>query len=432
MDIEKLGNTCVVGLQWGDEGKGKLVDLLTDRFELAVRYSGGSNAGHTVNVAGQRFALHLIPSAILHPQVRCVVAAGVAVDPAVLVQEIDGLRRRNIEVGRNLYISDRAHVVMPYHRRQDELGEQDRSGTPRLGTTARGIGPCYADKMSRTSAIRVGDLIDPERFRRRLEPIVEQKNRIFEALYGLERPFDAEAIFQAYRGYAERIKPHVCDTTALLHEAIAEGRRILFEGAQGSLLDIDHGTFPYVTSSNSSACGVAAGAGVPAAAIQTYIGVVKAYSTRVGGGPFPSELDGELADYIRQHGQEYGTTTGRPRRCGWFDAVAVRYSIALGGISTVAVMHLDTLSGLEQVGICVGYRYQGRRLRGFSSDEEVLSAVEPIYEMMPGWQEDITAVRRLEELPATARAYLDRLEQLLGAHIGIVSVGPDRTQTLWR
>jgi adenylosuccinate synthase len=432
MNLEKLGHTCVIGLQWGDEGKGKVVELLTDRFSLGVRYSGGSNAGHTVKVAGERFALHLIPSAILHPRVTCVIAAGVVVDPEVLVTEIENLRTRGVKVEDNLRVSNRAHVVMPYHRRQDELSEANASGDRRIGTTARGIGPCYADKMTRTSAIRIGDLIEPQRFRRRLDPIVREKNAVFAALYGTNDPFDADEIFQRYSQYARKIQPHVCDTTQLLHEALADGRHILFEGAQGSLLDIDHGTFPYVTSSNSSGCGAAVGAGVPASVIQTRIGVVKAYFTRVGGGPFPTEQEGPIGEYIREHGQEYGTTTGRPRRCGWFDAAAARYSVHLGGITDVAVMHLDTLTGLEQIGICVGYRHDGRQLAGFDPDEEVLASVECVYEMMPGWSQDITSARREADLPTAAREYIDRLEQLIGAHISIVSVGPERDQTIFR
>jgi len=432
MDLEKLGNTCVTGLQWGDEGKGKIVDLLTDHFDLAVRYSGGSNAGHTVNVSGQRFALHLLPSAILHPEVTSVVAVGVAFDPKVAVEEIEGLRRRGVVVGDNLRISDRAHVVMPYHRRQDELSEAKASGKRRIGTTARGIGPCYADKMIRTLAIRVCDLIDPRRFRDRLGPIVAEKNRLFAALYETDDSFDTEQIVESYGKYAEKLRPFICDTTALVHQAVADGKRILFEGAQGALLDIDHGTFPYVTSSNSSGCAVGVGAGVSASVLKTCIGVVKAYFTRVGEGPFPSELNGAVGDYIREHGQEYGTTTGRPRRCGWFDAVAASYSIRLGGVTDVALMHLDTLAGLEEVGICVAYQYKDQRLKGFNADEEVLAEVKPVYEMMPGWGEDISAASRMEDLPKVAVNYIDRLEQLLATHISIVSIGPERTQTILR
>ncbi len=432
MDLDKLGHTAVVGLQWGDEGKGKIVDMLTPRFDLGVRYSGGSNAGHTVIVGGERFALHLIPSAILHPEVTSVVAAGVVVDPTVLVKEIDGLRARNVQVGDNLRVSDRAHVVMPYHRKEDELSEAALSGDRKIGTTARGIGPCYADKMNRSSAIRVGDLLKPERFRSRLEPIVERKNKIFAALYGVNGQLSADEIFDQYSELAGQIRPHVCDTTALLHDALRDGRRILFEGAQGSLLDIDHGTFPYVTSSSASGCGVGVGAGVSGAMIQTRIGVIKAYSTRVGGGPFPSEETGSIGDQIREKGHEYGTTTGRPRRCGWHDAVATAYSVRLGAITDVAVMHLDTLTGFEQLGLCTGYRHNGRLLPGFTADEDVLTEVECVREMLPGWQEDISTARKMDDLPEAARNYVLRLEQVIGAPISIVSVGPERTQTILR
>ena len=432
MDIAKLGNTCVVGLQWGDEGKGKIVDMLSAQFDLSVRYSGGANAGHTVVVGDERFALHLIPSGILHPHVTSVVATGVALDPVVLCTEIDALVERGVAVGDNLRISDRAHVVMPYHRKQDELGEAKLSGDRKIGTTARGIGPCYMDKMNRSSAVRMGDLLKPDKFRSHLAAVVAERNVVFAALYGANSALDADVIAEQYLALAQRLAPHVCDTTQLLHDAIDAGKRILFEGAQGTLLDIDHGTFPFVTSSNASATGVGSGSGVPASKIGTFIGVVKAYFTRVGSGPFPSELNDATGDRIREQGHEYGTTTGRPRRCGWFDAVAARYSIRLGGVTDVAVMHLDTLTGMPEVGICTGYRYKGNALPGFVADGEVMAQVEPQFETVPGWAEDVTGVRCFEDLPQTTRNYIARLEQLIGARVSILSVGPERSQTIFR
>jgi len=432
MNPAEFGNTCVVGLGWGDEGKGKIVDVLTEHFDFVVRYNGGANAGHTVRFNGELFAMHLIPSGILRPGVTAVICPGVVIDPATLFEEIETLQARGIPVGDNLRISNRAHLVFPYHKREDQLSESSLPADRRIGTTARGIGPCYADKMRRTTAVRVCDLYHPDVFRERLERIVEIKNATFKALYDGAEPFDAAALCEQYLEYARRMEPFVCDTTTLLHDALASGKRLLFEGAHGSLLDIDHGTYPFVTSSSCSATGVAAGAGIPPSAVGTYVGVIKAYATRVGEGPFPTELHDETGQYIRDRGHEYGTTTGRPRRCGWFDAVATRYSVMVSGITHVAVMHLDTLSGLKQVGICTGYRYQNRPLPGFSADVHVLQQVEPVIEIMPGWDEDLSGIRSFEALPVAARRYLERLENLLGAPIAIVSVGPERSQTLFR
>jgi adenylosuccinate synthase len=431
MDFKQLGHTCVVGMHWGDEGKGKIVDLLTEHFDIVVRYNGGGNAGHTVQVKGEKFALHLLPVGVLSPNKTAVIGPGVALDLPRMLEEIDALADRGISVGAGLKISDRAHLVMPYHKRQDALSEA-ALGDAKIGTTARGIGPCYADKMQRATALRVADLLRPEEFREKLERIVQQKNTIFAALYEDAEPFDAGAIADAYVEHAERIRPNICDTTSFLYEARQSGKGLLFEGANGTLLDIDHGTFPYVTSSTTSAIGVPAGAGVPPQTIQTCLGVTKAYTTRVGAGPFPSELKDDVGQYIRDRGHEYGTTTGRPRRCGWFDAVAAEYSIHLGGVTQVAIMHLDTLSGLERVGICTGYRTAGGRLPGFISDCSLLQEAEPIIEYLPGWLEDLRDVQRQEDLPRSARNYLDRLESLLAAPIRLVSVGPERTQTLVR
>ncbi len=432
MNVESLDNTCVVGLQWGDEGKGKIVDLLTEHFDVVVRFAGGANAGHTVQIGGERFALHLLPSGILRPGVTCLIGPGVVVDLEVLLAELDGLRRRNIRIDQNLLISNRAHLVMPYHKKQDRLAEARADAGLRIGTTAKGIGPCYADRMLRFPSFRVCDLYHPATFRRRLAGVVADRNTVFAALYGDNEPFDAEAMAATWLQFGERIAPYVADTTLILHEALAAGRRILFEGAQGSLLDVNHGTFPFVTSSVCLAGGAAAGAGVPPAAIRSYVGVIKAYTTRVGGGPFPTELPDPLAQTIRERGHEYGTTTGRPRRCGWFDAFAVRYAVRLSGITELAVMHLDTLGTLPEVGICTGYRYRGSLLPIFPAEVEVLAEVEPVYEMLPGWSEEVGTVRSYARLPDAARRYVARLEELLEAPITLVSVGADREATLHR
>ncbi|GMU23414.1 MAG: adenylosuccinate synthetase [Phycisphaerae bacterium] len=432
MDFSKLGHTCVIGLHWGDEGKGKIVDLLTEQFDIVVRYNGGGNAGHTVQIDGQKFALHLLPVGVLSPGKTAVIGPGIALDLGRMLEELDALAARGITVGERLKISDRAHLVMPYHKKQDALSES-ALGASKIGTTARGIGPCYADKMLRASAIRVVDLFNDDVLSEKITRIVRDKNTVFAALYGDTEPLQADEILAEYHGFAEKIRPNVCDTTQVLGDAIESGRRVLFEGANGTLLDIDHGTFPYVTSSTTGPIGIPAGAGVPASTVRTCIGVTKGYTTRVGAGPFPSELKDDTGQYIRDRGHEYGTTTGRPRRCGWFDAVAAKYSIRLGGINQVAVMHLDTLTGLDRIGICIGYQTPaGPLLPGFISDANLLARAEPVIEYLPGWSEDLREVRSLDRLPTAARAYLDRLESLLGVPIRIVSVGPDRTQTLFR
>jgi adenylosuccinate synthase len=424
------GNTCVVGLQWGDEAKGKITDLLSEQSDVVVRFLGGSNAGHTVVVGDRTFKLHLIPSGIVHEDVLCVIAGGVVLDPEVFEQELQNLRDGGVRFEGRLRVSQTAHVVFPYHKLEDQLRETD-SGKDKIGTTARGIGPCYCDKAGRTQAIRVGDLFHTDAIEQQVRRIVDYKNRLLMAMYGSAGVPVEQMVAKAKR-YAEILRPFVCDTTALLQEAIAEGRRLLFEGAQGTLLDIDHGTFPYVTSSNASACGVSAGAGVPAKVIDTIVGVAKAYTTRVGTGPFPSEQDNDIGNRIRERGHEYGTTTGRPRRCGWFDAFATRYSIKLGGVDKVALMLLDVLSGFQTLKICTGYRYKGQLLKSFPTDAEVMKDVEPVYEDHPGWSEEIDGVRRFDDLPANARSYVKRLEALLETPIVIVSVGPERTQTLFR
>ena len=432
MDYSALGNTCICGLQWGDEGKGKIVDLLTEHFDVVVRFAGGANAGHTVIIGDDRFALHLLPSGILRPGVLNVIGPGVAVDPEILVGEIDALRRRGIPVGDNLLVSRRASLVTSYHKKQDRLDEAKLSPDRKIGTTAKGIGPCYADKMRRSSALRVADLYEGASLRRRLAEIVDEKNKVFAALYDDREPLDARSIGDEFLSLAEALAPFVADTTQVLMQAVADGRRILFEGAQGSLLDVTHGTFPFVTSSTCTAAGAAAGAGVPPGAIRDYIGVIKAYSTRVGGGPFPTEVPGAVGEKIRQRGNEFGTTTGRPRRCGWFDAFAVRYAIGLSGITQLAVMHLDTLSTFDELKICTGYRLRGEPLSSMPATAAELDEVAPVFETLPGWREEIGDVRDDGELPAAARSYLDRLEAHLATPVTLVSVGAERTATLHR
>jgi adenylosuccinate synthase len=421
--------TGVVGLQWGDEAKGKLVDLLTSRFQVVVRYQGGANAGHTVVVGEKTYKLHHIPSGILTLGVINVVTPGVVISPPTILKEIESLTGQGIEVGSNLLLSDRAHVVFPWHIAEDKLLDQ-ATGGENIGTTLRGIGPCYRDKVGRSHAIRLGDMYRPD-FHSRVEHIVAAKNRLLIGLGSEQEALNADAIFEEYTGYAKRLKPFVTDTTHYLLDAVEAGKNVLFEGAQGSLLDIDHGTFPYVTSSNASGVGVSAGSGVPGRWITKVIGVAKAYSTRVGGGPFPTELDNEIGQRIRDLGREYGTTTGRPRRCGWFDAVAVRYTSRLSGIDCISLMMMDVLSQLPEVKICVAYDLDGQRIDRFPGHVDDLRRCKPIYETLPGWQTDVTKIRRLEEMPAGARKYLDRVSQLVGKPIEIVSVGPDRAQTMF-
>jgi adenylosuccinate synthase len=421
--------TCVIGLQWGDEAKGKLVDLLTSRFEIVVRYQGGANAGHTVVVGDKTYKLHHVPSGILTPGVLNVVTPGVVINPPTILKELESLTSQGVTVGKNLVLSDRAHVVFPWHIAEDKLLDQATGGES-IGTTLRGIGPCYRDKVGRSHAIRLGDLYRPD-FADRVEHIVAAKNRLLVGLGSQQEALDAKAIVAEYSAYAAQLKPFVGDTTHLLLDAVEAGKRLLFEGAQGSLLDIDHGTFPYVTSSNASGVGVSGGSGVPGKWITKVIGVAKAYSTRVGGGPFPTELDNEMGQRIRELGREYGTTTGRARRCGWFDAVAVRYTARLSGIDCISLMMMDVLSQLPEVKICVAYDLDGQRIDRFPGHADDLRRCQPIYETFAGWQTDVTKVRQIADLPAGARKYLDRVSQLIGKPVEIVSVGPDRAQTMF-
>ena len=425
-----MSATSVIGLQWGDEAKGKIVDLLTEQHDIVVRYQGGANAGHTVVMDGQTYKLSLVPSGIFRPEVQCVIAPGVVINPESLIREIDSLVTRGVKVGQNLMVSDRAHVIFPWHVEEDRLMNDSTSGEA-IGTTMRGIGPCYRDKVGRSYAIRLGDMYRDD-FSSRIEQIVAHKRRILAGLgdQGEGTTLDAQQIFKQYSGYAQRLRPHVTDTTAYLLDAIESGKKVLFEGAQGALLDIDHGTFPFVTSSNSSGVGVSAGSGVPGRYITKVIGIVKAYTTRVGGGPCPTEQDNEIGQHIRERGNEYGTVTRRPRRCGWFDAVAARYTARLSGVDVLAVMLLDVLSALPELKICVAYELDGKRITHFPSHVDDVRRVVPIYETLPGWQEEISHVRKFAELPRLAREYLDRISQLLGRPVEVVSVGPDREQTI--
>jgi len=418
----------VVGLQWGDEAKGKVVDLLTERHEIVVRYQGGANAGHTVVRDGRAYKLSLMPSGIFRPEVRCVIATGVVLNPAALLDEIDTLTKLGVKVADNLIVSDRAHVIFPWHFEEDRLLDR-QCGDEAIGTTLRGIGPCYSDKVGRSLAVRIGDMYRPD-FRARIERIVRAKNEVFAALSADVR-LDAQEIFDQYHAYAERLAPHVADTTAFLLDAVEAGRRVLFEGAQGALLDIDHGTFPFVTSSNSSGVGVSAGSGVPGRYIDKVIGIIKAYNTRVGGGPFPTEQDNATGERIRRQGNEYGTVTRRPRRCGWFDAVAARYTSRLSGADSLALMLLDVLSRVSELKICTAYELDGRRIVDFPSHVDDLRRVVPVYETLPGWQEEIDGAATIDDLPEAAREYVERIAQLLGRPVEIISVGPDRRQTIF-
>ena len=417
-------NIAVLGAQWGDEGKGKIVDMLTPHFAAVARYQGGHNAGHTVYVKGKKFVLHLIPSGILHPGVMCVIGNGVVIDPQALFVEIDELARNGIGVEGRLLVSEKAHVILPYHRELDVLSEA-RRGERKIGTTSRGIGPAYEDKIGRRG-IRVCDLLgDRDALAEEVRENVSARNRIIK-----ESTLDWKPVFDQVVAAGERMRPWVTDVSLALHRLMAEGKNVMFEGAQATLLDIDHGTYPFVTSSNASVGGVCTGLGVAPRAIGGVLGVAKAYTTRVGEGPLPTELSGELADRLRESGQEYGASTGRPRRCGWFDAVVVRYSARINGIDALALTKLDVLDGLSEVLICSGYKTSGGTLSEFPADLRCLSGAEPIYERMPGWSTPTRGVTRFEDLPEAARRYVRRLEEVTGVDCAIISTGSDRTQTI--
>lgn len=416
----------VVGTQWGDEGKGKYIDMLAEQSDIIVRFSGGNNAGHTIVANGVKYALHLIPSGILHTNKTCIIGNGVVVDPAVLLQEMKGLNERGVTTD-HLLISDRAHLIMPYHRELDELQEKFR-GNDSIGTTKRGIGPCYADKIER-SGIRMCDLIDENEFIKKVKSNLELKNLIIEKVYG-GKPFEAEPIIKEYLGYAEQLKKYITDTTCILADAIDEGKNILFEGAQANFLDIDFGTYPYVTSSNPVAGGVCTGSGLGPVYINEVYGVLKAYTSRVGSGPFPTEQINEIGDTIRELGWEYGTTTGRPRRCGWLDTVMIKYAAKINGLTALAINHVDTIGKLKEIKLCVGYKKDGQIIRVFPASLNELAKCEPIYEVFEPWNEDISNVKSFTDLPQNAQKYLNRIEELVGVKIGLVGVGKDREQII--
>ena len=421
-----MAAVVVMGSQWGDEGKGKIVDYLARQADTVVRYGGGSNAGHTVTVNGEEYKLRLLPSGILYPGTTCVIGHGVVVDPEVMLEEMDAMAKRGVDVS-GIRLSNRAHLVFPYHRLIDSLSEELR-GASKIGTTKRGIGPCYQDKAKRIG-IRVCDLMDREEFQKRLKENVTFKNMELERMYG-HAPLDYDELLATYLGYAERLRPHVCDTIALLHDELAAGKRVLFEGAQATMLDLDYGTYPFVTSSHPVAGGIGVGAGVAPGQLKNVVGVVKAYCTRVGEGPFPTEQLNEIGDKIREAGHEFGTVTGRPRRTGWLDAFVVRYAGLLSGITHMAITRLDILDDFDEIKMCVGYRYKNAPLNEMPASLKVLAEVEPIYETFNGWKKDITGIRSYDALPKEARHYLERLSAYTGIALGIVSVGPNRDQTI--
>jgi adenylosuccinate synthase len=421
-----MANTILIGAQWGDEGKGKIIDVLTAKTDVVVRSQGGNNAGHTVIHRKKKYVLHLIPSGILRPGKTCVIGNGVVVDPIALVAEIEGLRKLGLKIDKNLLLSDCAHLVLPYHRLLDEQREL-RTGRTRIGTTKRGIGPAYGDKAARTG-LRVSDLMQPILFSKKLQAKVTENNSILQALGA--KPVKFREVNEAYLAAGERLRPFVANTVVYLHRAIQRGREILFEGAQGTFLDIDHGTYPFVTSSNTTAGGACTGTGVPPHRMDRVVGVMKAYTTRVGEGPLPSE-DQELADMLHDLGREFGATTGRARRCGWFDAVATRYAAMINGIDELAITNLDGLDTVDPIRVCVGYRLNGKRLEVPPCDATQLANCEPIYKNVRGWKQSTHSARKMSDLPPAARRYVKDIAELTGARLSILSVGPARSQTIF-
>ncbi len=424
-----MPNIVVIGAQWGDEGKGRIVDVISEKVDIIVRYQGGNNAGHTIVIGDEKVILHHLPSGILRQDKLSVIGNGVVVDPKVLLQEINELNSAGYSVDeKNLKISDRAHVIMPYHREIDSARES-MNGKARIGTTGRGIGPVYEDKAARRG-IKFTDLIDPDSLSARLKEVFEERNAYLTKVLG-GNPLNFEEILEEYAEYGRELKRFSCDVSTLLNESISKGQNILFEGAQGALLDIDFGTYPYVTSSSAGSGGASTGSGVGPTKIDTVLGIAKAYTTRVGEGPFPTEISGELGEKLRQAGGEFGATTGRSRRCGWFDAFALKYAAQTNGISWLALTKLDVLSGFEKIHICVGYRYKGEQLSSFPSNNQVLKDIEPIYEEMDGWKEDISEAKDISEFPIQARKYLEKLEETTGVPIYTVSLGPSREKIIF-
>ncbi len=424
-----MSNIVLIGAQWGDEGKGKIIDILSEKSDVIIRFQGGNNAGHTVVIDNEEFILHLIPSGILHKGKVCVIGNGVVVDPEALLEEIEALKKRNVDVDRSLIISDQVHVIFPYHKLLDELREQKRA-TAKIGTTKRGIGPCYADKAARCG-IRMTDLLNPAKFREKLKFNIDEKNAILRTLYN-HSGFSLDDMYQKYIEYAKLISKYMQNVPFYLNSAIEKGKALLFEGAQGTLLDIDHGTYPYVTSSNATAGGACTGTGVSPINIDKVLGVAKAYTTRVGEGPFPTEFGPELMEKIRKKGKEFCATTGRPRRCGWLDAVILKHAVMINGITELALTKLDVLDDTDTIKVCVAYKCGGKALKSFPGNMETFSCCEPVYEELPGWNEDITTVTKYKHLPGRARKYIAYISKLVNRKITMVSVGSERKQTLIR
>jgi len=423
-----MAAVVLIGSQWGDEGKGKITDFLAEKADMVVRYQGGNNAGHTVVIGKETYKLHLIPSGIFYSDKICVIGNGLVLDPKVLIEELDYLEGRGVNTS-NLRISSNVHVIMPYHKILDIL-EEEFKGDKKIGTTKRGIGPAYNDKASRTG-IRVLDLLEADEFARKLEYNLKEKNLLITKIYD-QPELSYNDILKEYQGYAERIRPYVTDTSLIINDCLDEGKKVLFEGAQGTLLDLDHGTYPYVTSSSPIAGGACTGAGVGPTRINKVVGVVKAYTTRVGEGPFPTELSCQMGEFIRDRGGEFGTTTGRPRRCGWFDAVILRYAVRISGISDIALTKLDILTGIDTLKICTGYRYKGQILTDFPQSLKILAECEAVYEEIPGWQEDLTGIEKYEDLPEQTKKYVERIESLTKVPVTMLAVGPGRTETIVR
>ncbi|MEN8193237.1 MAG: adenylosuccinate synthase [Bacteroidota bacterium] len=417
--------TVLVGSQWGDEGKGKIVDILSDRYDIVARYQGGANAGHTIVIGDQEFILHLIPSGILREGRECVIGNGVVIDPNALLDEIKFLEDHGIDIKGRLFISQNAHLIMPYHKILDSIRE---SGDNKIGTTGRGIGPCYIDKYDR-KGIRIVDLLNRKVLEEKIRKNIEEKNNLIKKVYDGEE-LDVDSIVEEYLAFDETIDQYIKDVPSYLNSAIEDGKSILMEGAQGALLDVDHGTYPYVTSSHPTSGGGCTGVGIPPTKVTSVFGIVKAYTTRVGFGPFPTEMLGEEGEQLRQWGHEFGATTGRPRRCGWYDAFLVSYSRMINGISKVAITKLDVLSHLDEIKVCVGYELNGKKLNSFPTSVEVLDNVTPVYETLPGWKTDITEIRSYDELPSETKSYLSFISQHSGFEVGIISVGPKRSQTI--
>jgi adenylosuccinate synthase len=424
-----MGNVIILGSQWGDEGKGKIVDLFAERFDIVARYQGGHNAGHTVFIGDKKFVLKLIPSGILRPGKQAVIGNGLVIDPAALLSEIESLQSAGVAVTANLFISNRAHVLFPAHRMMEKMSE-GREGRVSIGTTSRGIGPCYEDKIARRG-IRIADLLDTEFFRAQYDSVMEEKVLIARAL-GIDSELDLKAIRAEYEAFAERIRPMVCDTSVLLNNAIRDGKTVMFEGAQGTMLDIDHGTYPFVTSSSASAGGACTGTGVAPTRITGVIGVSKAYITRVGGGPFPTEALDHTGELIRARGKEFGAVTGRPRRCGWFDAPLLRYTATINGFDSLVVTKLDVLDEFDPIPVCVGYRIGGREVCGMPPTVAEIAKIEPVYENVPGWSTSTFGIAKYDDLPAKAKEYIAFLEARTGVEVGCISTGPERNQTIVR